>query len=312
MVWFKREKKLGVAQGKRRYDLPLSHSAGTGFLITLMGLMTFLAVLALSASFMFSSLGKRWSSGLENRLTVEIPATGADGKLRPPEQMLPLQAQINNALSNHPAVKESHILSAQEIGELVKPWLDGDFLIAQMPLPGLISVTLGDDTPETLAALRGRVTAIDPSARLDTHETWLNDVLRFTGALQFAAAVLTLVIGLTTITAVAGAVRSRMAEYRADVEILHLMGASDDYIARQFQRHSLNLALMGGLAGALAGGVMMVVLGWLSGRMDVDLLPDFRLGVFQIFLLLGVAPALALLAAATARRTVLNNLAEMP
>src|SRR5690606_32284625 len=106
--------------------------------------------------------------------------------------------------------------------------------------------------PEALRALDMRIKAVAPDARMDTHEAWLRDLMRFTGALQFAAALLTIVIGITTATAVAGAVRARLAVHGAEVEILHLMGAADHYIARQFQRHSMVLALQGGMAGVIA------------------------------------------------------------
>lgn len=312
MAWFVKERTLGVARGKRRYDLPLSHSPGTRFLMTLMALMTFLSVLALAASFTFSAVGKRWSSGLENRMTVEIPATDSADRLRQPEQIQLLAAQIDSLLKSHPDVGETHILSQQEIAELVKPWLSGDLLLSKMPLPGLVSVTLKETRPETLQFLAEKIRALADNASLDTHQDWLRDLLRFTGALQFAAIVLALTIGVTTITAVAGAVRSRMAEYKADVEILHLMGASDLYIARQFQRHSLVLALMGSLAGALAGMFALYLIIWLAGRADVGLLPDFRLAPAQIGAMAAIPPFTALLAAITARRTVLRNLASLP
>ena len=55
----RREKALGVAQGRRVYDLPLNRASGTGFLVLLIALMTFLAMLALSASFALSAMTTR-------------------------------------------------------------------------------------------------------------------------------------------------------------------------------------------------------------------------------------------------------------
>ncbi|MBI2234772.1 MAG: permease, partial [Micavibrio aeruginosavorus] len=67
-----KERTIGRAE-KRRYDLPLNKGAGTAFLVTLIGLMTFLAMLALTSSFTLSAMTQRWTSGLENRITIEIP-----------------------------------------------------------------------------------------------------------------------------------------------------------------------------------------------------------------------------------------------
>lgn len=90
------------------------------------------------------------------------------------------------------------------------------------------------------------------------------------------------------------------------------MGASDDYIARQLQRHTLILAFQGAFAGMIVGTVLLGLIGWLSGEMGVTLLPDFTLSTFQKTLLACLPIILALLAMGTARTTVLRDLAKMP
>ena len=161
-------------------------------------------------------------------------------------------------------------------------------------------------------ALARRLKDIAPQARLDTHENWLSDVLRFTGALNFAALLVTLVIGITTVVAVGGAVQSRMAIYREELELLHLMGASDNYISKQLQRYIFIVALQGAAIGTAVGAVILMIIGFLAGRMDISLIPDFSLSVAQIIMLLLLAPLIAFLGMHTARHTVLRALALMP
>lgn len=311
MRFFFKEKRLGKAE-IRRYDLPLNKGTGAGFLMLLIGLMTFLAALALSASFALSAMTQRWSSGLENKATIEISAQGPDGKIIPPEQVKEYATKIDMAVKSHPAIKNSHVLSDGELQDLVKPWLGNDLLLDKVPLPALISVDLENSSPEALKSLARIIKDIAPNAQLDTHESWLRDLLRFTGALQFAAFLLTIVIGLTATTAVAGAVRARLAVHSTDVELLHLMGAADSYIARQFQRHSMLLAIKGALAGLLAASIVLLIIGWASGRMDVNLLPDFHLQLSQVMTLAILPVFAAILAIAAANRTVLKTLSRMP
>lgn len=308
----KKDRKLGVAPGKRRYDLPLNRASGTGFLILLICLMTFLATMALAASFALSAMTARWSSGLENKVTVEIPAEKPDGSTYNPEQIRQQTARASQILSTHPAVSTTHALTDEEIRELVKPWLGEDLALGKVPLPGLISVELAENDPKTIRQLENELRTVNERARIDTHEEWLADLLRFTGALQFSAALLTLIIGITTVTAIAGGVRARMAVHHAEVELLHLMGASDNYISRQFQRYSLILAFQGALTGAIVGGLALVTIGWISGEMGVNLLPNFRLNTLQIASLAVLPAIVALIATATARQTVLKVLGEMP
>lgn len=310
----RRERTLGKAAGKRRYDLPLNRNDSARFLATLIGLMTFLAVLSISAYFALGAMSERWTSGLEDKMTIEIPAQTADGLLLKADELGQISQTAASVLAHHPAVKNYHVMTAEEIHELVKPWLgDSNLTAEQMPLPGLISLELKPDTSrDVVKSLGDKIAAAAPGARLDTHETWLKDVLRFTGALQFAATLLLIVIGVTTVIAVAGAVRARLAIHRADVELLHLMGAADSYISRQFQRHSLLLGLTGGIAGTTVGILALLVIGWASGEMDVNLLPEYSVTGTQIIVTLILPLVIAGLAMMTAQRTVMRELMSMP
>lgn len=309
----RRERMLGRATEKRQYDLPLNRGAGSGFLMTLMALMTFLAMIAVATSFALSAMTTRWSSGLENRMTVEIPATDMDGKLRTTEQIDEIATNVLNILQNHQSVQESQRMGATEIRSLVEPWLGTHLLNDTLPMPSLVTVAL---QPETDANTLGQLTIALRNAasniRVDTHEDWLRDLLRFTGAMQLGALLISLVIGVTTVTAIAGAVRSRMAIHRAEVELLHIMGASDGYITRQFQRHALILALRGGLVGTIAGWAAIIITGWVSGEMGVAILPDFSLSVGQILALCAMPLVVAFIAMTTARITVLKVLSTFP
>jgi len=172
---------------------------------------------------------------------------------------------------------------------------------------------LGALDPEAFQAAFSRfMAAFGAQARIDTHENWLEDVMRFTGALQFAALLLTLIIGVTTLVAVAGGVRSKLSENKDELELLHLMGASDSYIARQLQRHTLILSLQGGAAGVLAGGILLFIISVVAGKIGVNLVPDFRLDDAQKLMLLLLPVPIAVLAMITARFTVLRVLAKMP
>lgn len=309
---FYREKTLGVARGKRRYDLPLAGSAGNGFLRLLIALMSILGMLALCASFALSAMTKRWSDGLQNRISVEIPASDSAGEVTAPGIVESMTDDAARLLMGRPDVTEAKIMEESEIRELLSPWLGDDMVMDSIPLPGLISVTFEEGAVPDLKALEVELKDVAPRARIDTHESWLSDVLRFTGALQFAAILLTLIIGATTLVAVAGGVRSKLSENKEELELLHLMGASDSYIAKQLQRHTLILSLQGGAAGVAAGGILLFAISLIAGEIGVNLVPDFRLDGIQKTMLLLLPVPIALLAMMTARFTVLRVLGKMP
>lgn len=312
----KMTKNIARKNRKHRYDLPLNKGEGSGFLLLLIALMTTLGVLALSASFALSAMTARWSDGLEYQATIEIPArlkTGQTEKLLSNAEIESLATEIAAGITTLPAVKTVTIPSPDEIKALIAPWVGEDLLEHELPLPGLINVTLQKDSGTIdLEKLRDRITTIAPHARLDTHEGWLRDLTHFTGALKGAAALLTLVIGATMITAIAGGVKSRMAIHRAEIQLLHLMGAADRYISRQFQGHAFMQGLKGGLAGALLGASILFLIGQIGRETAANLLPDFALSPLQILILAALPLVVALIARLTARQTVLHALSKMP
>lgn len=308
----KEERTIGSTRKTRRYDLPLEDSAGTAFLILLIALMTFLATQAIAAAFALDALTERWETGLENKVTIEIPAETKEGKVRTPDQVATYTEKINNILSVHPAIVSTHVLTKSEIGKLVEPWLGEELPLRDVPLPGLISVELRETNDNVLKIIREKVLAVSGNGRIDTHEGWLTDLLRFTGALQFAAAMLLMIIAITTVTAIAGGVKSRMAMHHQQIQLLHLMGARDSYISAQFQRHALLMGFKGGLTGLVMGAAALMLIDWVSGEMGVNLLPDFSLSGMQIFILLLIPVIISSIAAFTAQKTVLRTLSELP
>lgn len=300
-VFEKKDRKLGVANEKRQYDLPLDRGNGTDFMILLIALMSFLALMALVASFALSAMTERWSSGLENKMTIEIPANFSD------EESL---AQVERILRRSRSVDRFQRLGENDISELVGPWLGEDVSLTQIPLPTLISVQLYPDAD--IAPLEIRLSGISADITLDRHESWLNDVLNFTGSLQLSAALISAIIGFTTIVAIAGAIRSRMALHRKEVELLHLMGASDNYITKQFQKHARTLSFQGALLGVLFGALALLLVHLFAADTTAGLLPDFKLTYMHYAVIAALPVIAALIAEITARITVLRTLALFP
>ena len=308
----RRPGRLGVATEKRRYDLPLNKDAGTGFLLLLVALMTFLAIMALGCGLALGGLAAQWSSGLQNKMTIEIPAKRPGGGLRNDGEFADITRRVEELLKKNPDVVDHKILSKEEIRTLIEPWIGGEASLDNIPLPRLISLTMKSSDPEDVGDLQDDLRNVAMNINLDTHEEWLSDVIKLTGTLQFAAMIVVMIIIATTITAVAGAVRSRMAVHRADVELLHLMGATDTYISRQFQRHALIMGLKGSLGGVIASLLVIGLISILIGHDPAATLPSVALGGSFLLCLL-MTPALAcLIAGGTARLTVLHALSQMP
>ena len=285
------------------YDIPLHTRLGTEFLVMLIALMTYLLLLAAMGSTSLGHMAHKWVAGLENAMTIEIPAS--DSAAQKAETLV-------KTLQNVAGVTSAKTLTQKDMGDILSPWLGNQTsVLAELPLPTLISVTLDKRTPSTTTAIKNAVNASVPEAIVDAHEDWLVDLLKLTNGLRFTAMVVFGMILFVTALVIAGAVRSRMAIHQRELELLHIMGASDRYISLQFIRYVLSQSLKGMgygfLAGLLTFGAFV-----LFTRQSTGTVPEITLEPYDAIIFLSVPVLLISIGIGTARHTVLRVLNEMP
>jgi cell division transport system permease protein len=120
------------------------------------------------------------------------------------------------------------------------------------------------------------------------------------------------VILLSALAAVILITRVSLSTQTSNVELLRCLGAPDDYLACQFERHALLSALRGGAVGF--GLAVPTLIALLSSSSGVELAGTIRLGLQPgDWALLACMPAVCvLLVVAAARTTAAQGLARMP
>ena len=290
-------------------DVPLARDASQRFLPWLVAFMVYLAVLAFLGALAVHKGIQRWDSGLAGHLTVEIPLPQGEDGAGDQENRI---AQALRLLQGTKGVIGAAQLAPSEIAKLLEPWLGTSALDEELPLPALIAVTIDSAAPPDLAALAARLEQAAPGALVDDHQRWLGRLLALARSIQIIAAVIVLLVATSAILAIVFVTRTGLSIHRQVIELLHLIGAHDAYIARQFQRHALKLGLRGGTIGvALALVTVLPVVGLLA-RADSALLPEVSLSPLEWAILLFMPVATALVAMVTARLTVLGTLSRMP
>jgi len=286
-----------------RFDIPLHARVGTEFLMLLMGLMTFLCILAGCISLSLNNMAKNWTSGLADTITIEIPFSKADARRI---------GELTAALSGIPGIAEARLLDRDELQSLVEPWLGtGSNALHDLPVPSLINVRLTERTDGTMAALSEQVTASIPDAKIDAHDHWLSDIVKLAKALQIAGTSLIIIIGIVTAMTVSGAVRSRMAIHHSELELLHIMGASDNYITRQFQKYIFVLSGKGIALGMGLSALALLIVHFLSANLP-ETLPRLNITSTHAVALPFIAFLLLAISVMAAKRTVMGVLKEMP
>lgn len=293
-----------------RSDLPRQGDATSRFLPWLIAPMVFLSAIALSGVFVVNTLIDRWNRDVSGTLTVEIAV--AAGEAGP--AMEKTRAETDEALrilKATPGVASARALSQAELSALLAPWLGDSDQLKELPLPALIDVTLQPEARPDLEALKGRLDTIGPGISLDDHRRWLSRLIDLSRSAAWLAIAMVILIGAVTSATVVYATRTGLAVHGEVIEVLHLIGATDDYIARQFATRAFALGLKGGIAGVLLTIPALAAIAIVARRIEGGFLADLSLPLAGWIAVAALAPAAALLAMLTARLTVHGTLARV-
>jgi cell division transport system permease protein len=288
---------MSAVLARRSADIPFDRDGSGRFLPWLIALMVYLAALAAAGALVAGSALEGWERGLAGTLTVELPpapATGADD----------LQAALV-ALRAAPGVVAARALGTAEIAALLAPWLGPD-VPPDLALPRLIDLHIDTAVAPDLAALRQRLARAAPDASLDDDRQWLAPAAALVHGSEALALGIVLLIAGAAVLSVVFATRTGLAVHRDAIELLHLMGAHDAYIVAEFERRALTLGLVGGALGLALAYATLLPLGRLAAPAGLAPAP-WHLAVLAV-----LPMGAALLAAATARRTVGRALRRMP
>jgi len=289
----------------RRSDLPLDRDEQSRFLSWLIAFMVFLAVLAMAGLLVLNSIAGRWDQGVRGTLTVQIaPAND------PVKDDVRLRAAVA-VLASTPEVERYEAMSETRLLRLLEPWLGTLVEAGDLPLPQLIDVELKPESTIDLAVLTQQLLAKVPGASIDDHGIWLERLVRLIVTVEGVATAILAFIGFATVGTVVFTTRTGLAIHKEAIEVLHLIGAQDSYIARQFAGRALSLGLRGGLMGLVLAVPTVFGIGYLAGRMENMLIPEFALLPIYWAALAALPVAVALLAMLTARFTVMRTLGRM-
>ena len=291
--------------------VPRASIAGRA-LVAVVAIMTFLASITTGAVLLVSASAAEWQSEVASEITIQVrPAAGRDIERD--------VAAVAEAMRAQSGIVEIKPFTKDESARLLEPWLGTGLSFDDLPVPRVIVARVAPGTVIDLAALRGRVSQLAPTASVDDHRAWIERMRSMTGATVFAGiGILALVIAATIIS-VSFATRGAMAANRPIVEVLHFVGAGDRFIANRFLRHFLRLGLQGGVIG---GGVAMLlfgfsesIAGWFSGTPVGDqfaaLLGTFSLRPSGYLALAAQAVLIAAITAWASRRTLFATLDDI-
>lgn len=257
-----------------------------------------LVVIAAAGGLALNNLSNSARSDLSSSVTVQIieadPGTRAE------------RAQAAAAaLTSQPLVTSVRVVPEAELEALLEPWLGASATSEAVPIPALIDVELSSAAdPEEIARLQAALDRAVPDTKIDAQSSWLGPVYRAVEALQWLAMASIALVAIATAGAVWLAARSAFGQHRETVEIIHLLGGTDDQIRRVFQRTVALEASFGALLGLVLGVIVVWLLGQQFAALDSGMIGGASLGWIDWAVIAAIPLAGVLLATLTARITI--------
>ncbi|GHA26037.1 cell division protein FtsX [Devosia pacifica] len=279
-------------------------------LLLLIAIMTFLSAVTLGGVVLVQKSALAWSADVGREVTIQI---------RPMEGEV-MESNLRTAISlaeSTPGVASARALTIAESEQLLEPWLGAGIDLTAIDIPRLVVVRLADPAAADIEGLAQNLQAIN-GATLDTHAAWQQQLNSMAGTIVVSGLLVLALIAVATVLAIIFATRGTMASNREIVDVLHFIGASNRFIAGEFQGRFLAIGLRGGIIGGVAAIAFFVLIGLTAGVVLPSeasaqvgvFFGQFVIGVDGLIGICAVVLVIAALTAVTSRMTVRRYLAE--
>ncbi len=278
-------------------------------LMLVIGIMTFLLCVTFGAVSLISDTASSWQNDIAREVTIQI---------RPLDKVDMDKALLTamEIAASTKGIASVDIMGEEETAQLLEPWLGKGLNLDDLPIPRLLRLTLESGVQPNFAAMREDLRGKVPGASLDDHKVWSERLTTMAGAMVLIGVVIMILVLSATVLTVVFATRGAMSGNHQTIEVLHIVGADQGFIASQFQQHFLLLGLKGGVFGGIAAVFIFLIAGlWIgtsSASPESDqvaaLFGSFSVGIVGYLGALAIVILISFLAAYTSRLTVLRHI----
>ncbi|MEQ1648036.1 MAG: ABC transporter permease [Hyphomicrobiaceae bacterium] len=241
--------------GKERNHAPIVPAGSvTGKSLTLViAIMCFLACLTVGAVYLMNRSASAWMRDISSEVTVQVEARE---KVDVERQV----REVSQYLQKQPGVRGVKPLSFEASASLLEPWLGNSDALKSLPVPRLIAIEVDQEAPPNFTALRTQLGQQFKGATLDDHRHWQQQIRTVVRSFGLGGLAILALVAAATMAIIISATRSALAANREIVEVLHFVGATDKFIAREFEKHFLRLGVKAGVFGAVLAALTFLLL----------------------------------------------------
>ncbi len=222
--------------------------------------------------------------------------------------------RIMRAVRATAGVQSAKVIDHAAMQQMLAPWLGGGLMLGALEMPVLIDVVTSAAVEEdsgALERLKAALMNVRSEMTLRSKSPWQRDIVRASRVIHvcllgFAALLTACLMAMVVLLS-----RTGLKLHFKTVSVLHLFGATDDYILRQFQWNILGLVARG----AIIGVALAALIYWaLSGILNVGenpLLPALAIAVPHYMLWVLLPVFVCALSVIAARLSVQHMLSTM-
>ncbi len=292
----------------RKKELPLQDDSSNLFLQVMISIAVFLFGVTLAGVLSINSMLETWNNSILGSLTVQVMPINDVNEEQAKAQTLAQQEKAVELLRAKNEVEKVTPLNNEQLQKLIQPWLGDGIDVKDLPMPRLIDVKLKKGVEVDFMQWAEELAQAAPQASLDNHKLWLNKLIKFADGLKLLALTVLVLVVLITSGAIFYCTQTSLGLHKYIIEILHLMGAKDTYVAQQYAKRTAWLGLVGGIYGLILAIPTIFIIANLAKQIEGGIISEARLSFLDWSVIFSLPILSMVIAMITAYYTVKKTL----
>lgn len=295
----------------QKHEMPAEDNDTSLFMYVLTSMYMYLFIVMLAIFMAINAMATSWEKDITGSVTVQItPIENAQKHIDTAQTQEQLN-KVEQFMEQVSGVESVKVLDEQTIKKLMTPWIGNKVDMSTLPIPQLLDVRLKPDAELNYDEITRGLKQLTPNASIDNHRLWLNRLIKFATSLKtIALAILLMVVAICAFSIYYSAKTSLHVNIDS-IEILHIIGAKDEFIAKQYAKDYAKIGLFSGIIGLMAAVPCILLVGKYGVSTGSGLLNGASLSEFA-WILIMLTPLFSLLySMATSYWTVKKSLEKM-
>ena len=222
---------------KNKFEIPTQEDNTSTFVSVLTAIYMYLFVIMLAIFMAINAMANNWEKDIAGSIKV---------------------LQFMERISG---VESVQVLDDQVVEKLMSPWIGNKVDLSTLPIPRLLDVKLKPNAELNYDEITRGLRLLTANASIDNHRLWLNRLIKFATSLKTVALAILLMVVAICAFSVYYSARTSLNINMNSIEILHIIGAKDDYIAKLYAKNYAKIGFFAGVIGLMAAVPCIILVG---------------------------------------------------